>query len=476
MKNINFNFKNSYEKLPEIFFSKIEPTVRENPRTLIINDDLAEELKLDGENLWKNGEILSGSKFPENYSGISQAYMGHQFGFFTMLGDGRALLLGEHLVDDKRYDIQLKGSGRTPYSRGGDGNATLGPMLREYIISEGLYHLGVPTSRSLAVTLTGEKVYRNGHEDGAVLTRVAKSHIRVGTFQFAIYHGEKEDLKILADYSIKRHYPEIEDSENKYLEFFKKVMENQIKLIALWQSIGFIHGVMNTDNMSISDEGFDYGPCAFMDKYDLKTVFSSIDSMGRYAYGNQPKIGAWNLARFAETLIPLVDEDKDKSIELLENELQKYSELFEIEYKKLISKKLGFREYEETDDDLIMEFLDLLGKYNPDYTNIFLDLSYRNFKDKIYEKEDFKTWIEKWENRLLKEGNDEENKEFMLSVNPQIIPRNYWVQKAIEEGEKGNPELMAHLLQELQNPFTESKEKEKYKIVPDIEFVSYCGT
>lgn len=475
MKDINFNFKNSYENLPEIFYSKIKPTVRENPRTLIVNDDLAEELNLDGEILWKSGDILSGSKIPENYSGIAQAYMGHQFGFFTMLGDGRALLLGEHLVKDNRYDIQLKGSGRTPYSRGGDGNATLGPMLREYIISEGLYHLGIPTSRSLAVTLTGEKVYRNGYEDGAVLTRVAKSHLRVGTFQFGIYHGEKEDLKTLADYAIKRHYPEVENSENKYLEFFKKVMQNQIKLISLWQSIGFVHGVMNTDNMSISGEGFDYGPCAFMDKYDLKTVFSSIDSMGRYAFGNQPKIGLWNLTRFAETLIPLVAKDQDVSIELLEGELKKYSELFEREYKGLISKKLGFRKYSEKDDGIIMEFLDLLRKYKSDYTNTFLDLSYKDFKNKIYGQEDFKTWIKKWKKRLSKEGTEDENREFMLSVNPQIIPRNYWVQKAIDEGEKGNPEVMGNLLRELQNPFKESEEKEKYKLVPDMKYVTYCG-
>lgn len=476
MNKINFNFHNSYEKLPKVFYEKIKPNKRLNPEILLLNENLGEKLNLNIDGLKESEDILSGSEFPKGFSHIAQAYMGHQFGFLTMLGDGRAVLLGEHIADGNRYDIQLKGSGRTSFSRGGDGNATLGPMLREYIISEGLFHLGVPSSRSLAITTTGEKVLRNSYETGAVLTRVAKSHIRVGTFQYGRAQGI-ENLKILADYSIKRHFPELENHENKYLDFFIKVLDKQIETIALWQSIGFVHGVMNTDNMTITGETIDYGPCAFIDKYDLKTVFSSIDRTGRYAFGNQPKIGLWNLSRFAETLIPLISEDSEESISLLEKELEKYPEKFENEYQNIMAEKLGIENYKREDGNLISEFLSLLDKYNLDYANSFLDLSYENLEKPVYNQKDFKEFLKRWEERISKEEkSDEELKKFMLSKNPQIIPRNYYVQMAIDEGEKGNLDEFLKLLKELKTPFEENIEKEKYKEVPDMEYITYCGT
>ena len=308
-KEIGWNFDNSYARLSKLFFTSTNPTPVSSPKLIIFNESLAKSLGLNGKKLQgKDGvDVFAGNVIPEGASPLAQAYAGHQFGHFNMLGDGRAILLGEQISPQGvRVDIQLKGSGRTPYSRGGDGRAALGPMLREYIISEAMHALGIPTTRSLAVVSTGEPVIRETDLPGAILTRVASSHIRVGTFQYVANWGNVEELRELADYTLKRHYPEIEKGERRYLSLLQEVIKRQAELIAKWQLVGFIHGVMNTDNMAISGESIDFGPCAFMDTYDPATVFSSIDREGRYAYGNQPYMGGWNLARFAESLLPLL--------------------------------------------------------------------------------------------------------------------------------------------------------------------------
>ncbi|MCL9797606.1 YdiU family protein, partial [Frankia sp. AgKG'84/4] len=326
-----WNFDNSYARLPKSFFTSLNPTPVRSPKLIILNDSLAASLGLNAEALQSETgvAVLAGNQIPEGASPLAQAYAGHQFGHFNMLGDGRALLLGEQMTPlDERFDIQLKGPGRTPYSRGGDGRATLGPMLREYIISEAMHALGIPTTRSLAVVTTGEPVIRETALPGAILTRVAVSHLRVGTFQYAAKWGTVEELRILADYALKRHFPDIDTDENRYLPLLQEVIKRQAGLIAKWQLVGFIHGVMNTDNMTISGETIDYGPCAFMDEYDPATVFSSIDTGGRYAYGNQPNIGGWNLARFAEALLPLLHADQEQAVKLAQDAISEFPELY----------------------------------------------------------------------------------------------------------------------------------------------------
>ena len=308
-------------------FPSTNPTPVRSPKLIILNHQLAASLGLNAEALQSEDGVamFAGNRIPEGASPLAQAYAGHQFGHFNMLGDGRAVLLGEQITPEgKRVDIQLKGPGRTPYSRGGDGRAALGPMLREYIISEAMHALGIPTTRSLAVVTTGEAVIREDELPGAILTRVAASHLRVGTFQYVAKWGTVEELRILADYTLKRHFPDVEADENPYLSLLQEVIKRQAELIAKWQLVGFIHGVMNTDNMAISGETIDYGPCAFMDVYDPATVFSSIDRQGRYAYGNQPSIAGWNLARFAETLLPLLDDNQEQAVELAQEQITQF--------------------------------------------------------------------------------------------------------------------------------------------------------
>lgn len=473
-----FNFDNSYEKLPKIFYRKVHENPVSEPKLLYYNDDLGLSLGLDNESIKEEGQdILSGSFFPSEASSISQAYMGDQYGHLTMLGDGRAVLIGEILdKTGKRFDIQLKGSGKTPFSRGGDGKATLGAMLKEYIFSEGLFGLNVPTTRSLALLLTGEGVIRNKIEDGAVLTRVASSHIRVGTFQYAYYKNDFESLKILADYSMERHFPEI--ARNDYLKFFEMVIKKQASLIAKWMSLGFVHGVMNTDNMAISGETIDFGPCAFIDEYDLKSVYSSIDRYGRYAFSNQPTIAFWNLARLGESLWPLISQDKKDGIEKINGLLDNFGLYFYKDYYQEMTKKLGIFEANDDDGILVNEFLSLLSKYRLDYTNSFLDLTNKNFSKDEYKEEDFVAFFTKLETRYKKEGKAEEEVEkLMLASNPQIIPRNFWVQESIKLSETGDFSLFDELLEALKNPFEPSEDKEKFKIVPKgKKYVTYCGT
>ena len=369
-----WNFDNSYARLPKTFFTLQNPTPVSSPKLVIFNESLATSLGLNGSALQREDGIgiLAGNIIPQGATPLAQAYAGHQFGHFNMLGDGRAVLLGEQInPQGERVDIQLKGSGRTPYSRGGDGRAALGPMLREYIISEAMHALGIPTSRSLAVVSTGESVIRETNLPGAILTRVAASHIRVGTFQYAATWGKDGELQALADYTIKRHFPDIEEDENRYLSLLQEVIKRQAELIAKWQLVGFIHGVMNTDNMAISGESIDFGPCAFMDTYDPETVFSSIDREGRYAYGNQPYMAGWNLARFAESLLPLLHENQEQAIEIAEDAISNFAELYQSNWLAGMRAKLGIFNEETEDQPLIEDLLNMMQQYRADYTNTF---------------------------------------------------------------------------------------------------------
>lgn len=481
---IGFNLENTYANLPEMFFTKKGPSHVKAPSLVKLNNSLAKELGLNIDALQSNEgiEILSGNKILEGSIPLAQAYAGHQFGHFTLLGDGRALLLGEHITPSgERFDIQLKGSGRTPYSRGGDGKAALGPMLREYIISEAMHALNIPTTRSLAVTKTGEAVIRETYLKGAVLTRVASSHIRVGTFQYARNWGTSEDVKKLADYTLKRHFKEIKCEENPYLSLLKEVIKRQAELIAKWQLVGFIHGVMNTDNMTISGETIDYGPCAFMDTYDPETVFSSIDIYGRYAYKNQPNMAVWNLARFAETLLPLLNTDQDEAVKLAEDALADFSEIFKNNWISGMRAKLGIFNEEVNDEELIKNLLSIMQKYKADYTNTFRALTIDDLNGlEIFNSEEFKEWYKIWQERLSRQDESKElSIKLMKSNNPAVIPRNHRVEEALEAAEKGDYSVMDKLLDVLINPFEYSKDQEEYAKLPkpsSCKYKTYCGT
>jgi uncharacterized protein YdiU (UPF0061 family) len=480
-----WNLENSYANLPKLFFSNINPTPVSSPKLIILNYPLAKSLGLNIEELQSEEgvEVFAGNRVPEGAIPLAQAYAGHQFGHFTMLGDGRALLIGEQITPaGKRFDIQLKGSGRTPYSRGGDGRATLGPMLREYIISEAMYGLGIPTTRSLAVVTTGEMVRRETELPGAILTRVAASHLRIGTFQYAANWGTKEELEILADYAIKRHFPQIKDDDNKYLALLQEVIKAQAELIAKWQLVGFIHGVMNTDNMTISGETIDYGPCAFMDTYDPETVFSSIDRRGRYAYKNQPPIGQWNLARFAEALLPLLHDDQKEAIKLAEDVLADFIKLYNRNWLAGMRKKLGIFNEEAEDGDLIEKLLSIMEEYDLDYTNTFLGLTFDKLEDSdLYDNTEFAQWYERWQKRLDRQQESKESShQLMKKNNPALIPRNHRVEEALEAAVKeGDYSVMEHFLEVLEDPYAHSSQQEKYSIPPEpseIPYRTFCGT
>ncbi len=392
-------FDNTYYKLPDSFKENIEPVPVKKPELVILNKNLAEELNLNFSNLdnKKISELFGGNSLPQGSNSIAQAYAGHQFGHFTMLGDGRAVLIGEHLSKKNRHDIQFKGSGKTAFSRNGDGRAALGPMLREYIISEAMHNLNIPTTRSLAVVKTGEEVIRETSLHGAILTRVALSHIRVGTFQYIAARQKKDELETLLNYVIKRHYPNIENSKNKAIDLLNIILDKQIDLVVNWMRVGFIHGVMNTDNMSISGETIDYGPCAFMDTYDPKTVFSSIDQMGRYAYCNQPIITKWNLSRFAECLIPMIDKDQDKAIKLATEIISTFEKKYEIKWLNMMRDKLGLFGTDEKDKFLILDLLTLMHQKKVDYTNTFCHLmNFEIQQNNDYEDNDFQNWKKRW--------------------------------------------------------------------------------
>src|SRR5690606_32008084 len=397
---IGWKWDNSYTRLPETLYRMQLPAPVSHPQLALVNNALAEQLGLSIEELEVEGaEILSGNKIAAGSEPLAQAYAGQQFGHFTMLGDGRAILLGEHIdPSGQRVDIQLKGSGRTPYSRGGDGRAALGPMLREYIISEGMHGLGIPTSRSLAVVTTGEYIVRETVLPGAVLTRVAASHLRVGTFQYAAARGNVDALRALADYALQRHGPDVDPRDpGRFLQLLRAVVARQARLVAQWQLVGFIHRVMNTDNTTISGETIDYGPCAFMDVYDPATVFSSIDHHGRYAYQNQPLIGRWNLARFAETLLPLLASDEARAIEMAQEAIDDFSAIYQRAWLRGMRKKLGLTTAEPDDEALIEELLRLMHAHRADFTNTFRALTLERPEETgLHGVAPFEQWWARW--------------------------------------------------------------------------------
>ena len=481
---IGWHFDNTYSRLPKVMSSQLTPIPVENPKLTIFNHGFSKELGLDFSSLNNNqiASIFSGNLLPKESKCIAQAYAGHQFGYFTMLGDGRAILIGEHLSkNNKRFDIQFKGSGKTPYSRNGDGRAALGPMLREYIVSEAMHSLGIPTTRSLAVVKTGENVIRETPLPGAILTRVAASHIRVGTFQYVTATEDEKNLKTLFDYTIDRHYPKIKDSKTPAIDLLKIVMEKQIKLVVDWMRVGFIHGVMNTDNMAISGETIDYGPCAFMDAYDPETVFSSIDHNGRYAYFNQPGITKWNLARFAETLLPLIDKNKDKAIKITTEIINNFGEIYKKNWLEMMKKKLGLIGEKDNNEKLINDLLSLLHEQKADYTNTFCSLMNEDVQnDKIFNNKEFIDWHQKWKECLAKNNNStEESLKLMRSVNPIVIPRNHKVEEVLEAANKDDLNPFHDFLKVLEKPYENQSKTNNYQSpapTSEKKYQTFCGT
>ena len=483
MKNIGFKFENTYAKLPEILATKLVPVPVKKPKLVIFNNRLAKDLGLDVNSVSEDDltNLFSGNKLPTGSEPLAQAYCGHQFGHFVMLGDGRAIVLGEHLTPSgKRIDIQFKGSGRTPYSRSGDGRAALGPMLREYIISEAMHGLNIPTTRSLAVVATGEMVQREVALQGAVLTRVASSHLRVGTFQYLAARQDIKSLKELVNYTIKRHYPEFINSKNQALELLRIVIKKQAYLIAEWMRVSFIHGVMNTDNMTISGETIDYGPCAFMDYYDPKTVFSSIDLHGRYAFGNQPNIAEWNLARFAEAILPLFDLDNKKAISIAEQEINNFKDIFKNNFTTMMKGKLGLISNEIEDDKLMKDLFQLMFENEADYTNTFVYLMNGSVpQEKLIKDKNFIEWKNKWNSRLSRNQDIIKAKELMTKNNPIIIPRNHLIESALSKAEQGNLDEFNKLILALKDPYKDNKQLNGLKNpAPRSEkkYQTFCGT
>ena len=493
------NFNNTYVKLPEAFYQATMPESVSKPHLEKFNLALASELGIhvDAQDSEEMAAIFSGGQLLKGSEPIAQAYAGHQFGGLSpQLGDGRALLLGELInPQGKRFDIQLKGSGRTAFSRGGDGKATLYSVLREYLMAEAMHALSIPTTRSLAVVASGESIIRDGVPvPSAILTRVASSHIRVGTFQYFAIRGENELVKQLADYTIKRHYPEAEDTDNPYLALLENVIDHQIHLITQWIRVGFIHGVMNTDNMTVSGETIDYGPCAFLDTYSPEAKFSSIDRRGRYAFGNQSAIGYWNLARFAETLVGLIHKDSDKSVELLTEVLQTYPEKMEQSLLRMHRQKLGLMEARTEDEDLIKEFLDILKQDDIDYTLAFRALTddvhinsqeSENDRDSfvrlIKSHERYSNWKRQWLNRIDQDySGSMPRAKIMSQVNPIYIPRNWHVEQAlITAADNNDYTLFDELYEVLQQPYTKQQGREKYANTPSPStsaYKTYCGT
>ena len=483
MNKINWNFKNSYSKLSNTFKQKINPVPVRNPELVLYNNKLGSELNLDISNVNEEelSKLFSGNSLPDGSSSIAQAYAGHQFGHFTMLGDGRAVLIGEHLSNsNKRYDIQFKGSGKTAFSRNGDGRAALGPMLREYLISEAMNYLKIPTTRSLAVVKTGEDVIRETSLPGAILTRVASSHIRVGTFQYIAARENIDELNTLVDYTIDRHYPEIKNSKNQALDLLNLLIDKQCDLVVNWMRVGFVHGVMNTDNMTISGETIDYGPCAFLDTYDPKTVFSSIDQTGRYAYCNQPVITKWNLARFAECLVPLIDKNKDEAINLATEAINSFEKKYEKKWINMMREKLGLFGLDDKDKFLILDLLTWMHEKKADYTNTFCHLmSLGPKKDKLYNDIDFLNWKKRWENRLSKNNNSSKKSiELMRKNNPVVIARNHKVEEVLKFAVQNDFGPIKKFLEILEKPYDDQRDINDYQLpsTSSEKYQTFCGT
>lgn len=477
-----FQFDTSYFSLPDHLYTRLAPSPVAMPTLVVLNNALLAAMGLDLPTMDHHAcaELFSGNDLPNNATPFCQAYAGHQFGHFTFLGDGRAHIVGEHVCPDgKRVDIAFKGSGRTPYSRRGDGRATLGPMLREYIISEAMHALGIPTTRSLAVVMTGETVVRETDLPGAILTRVASSHIRVGTFEY-LANQHPDDVGALCDYAIKRHYPEIAIG-NRPLEFLKAVMARQIDLMVDWMRVGFIHGVMNTDNMLISGETIDYGPCAFMDQYAANTVFSSIDHAGRYAYANQPGIAQWNLCRLAEALLPIIHKDRVTATQLASDVINTFPRLYQMKWLAMMRAKLGLTDAMAGDDALVFALLEWMEATKADYTGIFFDLSYRdNPATALTQDTVFMAWYQQWRNRLrLNEQTFEQSQLDMRKYNPAVIPRNHQVEKALEAALGDDFTVFNHLMTVLSTPYIHSETLYPYQQPPlpsERVYQTYCGT
>jgi len=483
-----FRFDTTYTRLPQAFYTALPPQPVAAPETVIVNHALAETLGLDLSALDGDGlaNLFSGNTPPAGATPFAQAYAGHQFGHFTMLGDGRAVVWGEHVTPDgTRVDLQFKGSGRTPYSRGGDGRAALGPMLREYIVSEAMHALKVPTTRALAVVKTGEAVFRDTPQPGAILTRVARSHIRVGTFQYAAAHRDPALLPALFAHALERHFPEAAAADTPALAVLDAMAERQAALIAEWMRVGFIHGVMNTDNVALSGETIDYGPCAFMDVYDPATVFSSIDRMGRYAYANQPVIAQWNLARFAETLLPLIDADTDAAIAQAEKRVNGFPARFKTHWLAMMRRKLGLFGEREGDEALISDLLDWMHTAGADYTNTFRDLTRALAEDRrpageAFDDAGFAAWHARWTARLGENPKPTRSSLcLMRAANPAVIPRNHKVEEALAAANRTDLRPLHDLLDALADPYTDRPDRAAYTTPPaagERVLQTFCGT
>ncbi|MDE0992633.1 MAG: YdiU family protein [Rhodospirillales bacterium] len=492
-----FQFDNTYSRLPERFFARLDPTPVPKPNLIKVNRLLARYLDLDPDFLETPAgtNILAGNQVPEGAEPLAMAYAGHQFGgWVPQLGDGRAVLIGEVIGSDgRRHDIHLKGAGRTPFSRGGDGRAWIGPVLREYIFCEAMASLLIPTTRALAVVTSGETLIRESRLPGAVLARVASSHIRVGTFQYFSARQDIDALRLLSDHVIDRHYPEARQSPNVYLALLEGVIARQADLIAKWMGVGFIHGVMNTDNMSIAGETIDYGPCAFMDAYHPEMVFSSIDQMGRYAYGNQPKIAHWNLSCFASSILPLIDENEEAAVEVVTDKLNRFPEQYYNIRDPKFASKIGFLNHQDNGADLVQELLDCMVTNKVDFTLAFrrlCDLSSRKGSENNSLDEPFtmlfedrsaaEGWLVKWRERLVQEGQSElDRQKIMRATNPAYIPRNHRVEQVISAalGEDFKP--FYKLLDILSRPFDDQPENIEFQNPPlpdEIVHETFCGT
>lgn len=497
-----FQFDNSYARLSDKLFTRQQPTPVSKPSLIKINTALAEQLNLSAAALASDEglAVLAGNTLPVGADPIAMAYAGHQFGnWVPQLGDGRAILLGE--VVDKhgtRFDIQLKGAGPTPYSRNGDGRSALGPVIREYVVSEAMAALGVPTTRALSAISTGDAVRRETMLPGGILARVAQSHLRVGTFQFFAARGDVESIKLLTDYVIDRHYPEIRDTDNPPLELLKTVIEKQAALVAQWQSFGFIHGVMNTDNSSIAGITIDYGPCAFMDTYHPETVFSSIDHASRYAYQNQPAIAQWNMANLAQCLLPLIDDNEEKSVEAAQSVIDAYPTLYAGKYLNSFRSKLGLlaenttNETDKQDTQLIASLLQCMSSAKTDFTNTFRSLSNCSLEQGDSSKDDalvaqfsnkesdISTWLDSWRNRQTKESiSPTDRVGLMQNSNPAYIPRNHRVEQVISAALVQDYAPMEELITVLENPFEDQIGREAFATPPlenEVVQATFCGT
>ncbi len=477
---LNIAFDNSYARLPDRFYARLAPTPVARPGLIAINERLARELGLDPAELSspQGLSMLAGNKVPDGADPIAQAYAGHQFGGWSpRLGDGRAILLGEVIGrDGQRFDIQLKGAGPTPFSRNGDGRAWVGPVLREYIVSEAMHALGVPTTRALAAVTTGEDVYRETALPGAVLARVATSHIRVGTFQYFAARNDLEALRLLTDHALARHYPQAQGA----LGLLDAAVAAQARLIAQWMSLGFIHGVMNTDNAHVGGETIDYGPCAFMDDFHPDRVFSSIDQFGRYAYSNQPQIAVWNLAQLATALLPLIDEDRNRAIEAATASVHRFAELFEAEWTGRFRAKLGLVTDEQGDGALIEMLLGRMAALGADFTRVFRGLAEGTAREEFRDPDAYDSWVDDWRARLAREGSDEaQAQDRMRGVNPAVIARNHRVEQAIQAAVAGDLAPFHQLNAVLSHPYDPPAGSDAYRDAPEPHEAvrkTFCGT